>query len=193
MFPLCIKFQLFVSSLIVLCTMIRRILNAVIDSQERKLGQSLDYLRYMLQHSFGGFRQFTKIVPMSTYRKTLPLDACYVARLVSTMQEDCGACVQIGIDMAQKEGVPTELVQSIIDDDVARLSPELQDVANFSRHVARAEEPGDELRERLRNRYGDAGLVELSLAIATSRVYPTVKRALGYAKTCAIFKPQVTR
>ena len=171
--------------------MFRRILNAVIDSQERKLGQSLDYLRYMLRHSWGGFRQFTKIFSMSAYRKTLPIDACSVARIVSTMCEDCGACVQIGIDMAIRDGVPTPLIQAIIDDDFERLSPELCDVARFSQCVARAQEPGDELRERIRHAYGDSGLVEISLAIATSRFYPTMKRALGYAKTCSVLKPRI--
>jgi hypothetical protein len=46
-------------------------------------------------------------------------------------------------------------------------------------------EPEDGLREQPRNRYGDAGLVELALAISSSQVYPITKRALGYATHCA--------
>ena len=33
--------------------------------------------------------------------------------------------------------------------------------------------------------YGDRGLVELALAIASCRVFPITKRALGYGTSCA--------
>jgi hypothetical protein len=51
--------------------------------------------------------------------------------------------------------------------------------------VAAVTEPEEGLREQLQNRYGDAGLVELALAISSSQVYPITKRALGYATSCA--------
>lgn len=38
---------------------------------------------------------------------------------------------------------------------------------------------------RLRERYGEEGLVELALAIASARVFPVTKRALGYALSCS--------
>src|SRR5260370_41116536 len=41
------------------------------------------------------------------------------------------------------------------------------------------------LRERIRLRYGDEGLIEMALAIATCRGFPTIKHALGYAVSCA--------
>jgi hypothetical protein len=43
-----------------------------------------------------------------------------------------------------------------------------------------------DLRERIRARHGDEGLVELALAIAAARVIPTTKRALGYATSCSV-------
>ena len=40
------------------------------------------------------------------------------------------------------------------------------------------------MRDGLRQRYGDRGLIELSFAIASAKIPPTVKRALGYAQSC---------
>ena len=55
------------------------------------------------------------------------------------------------------------------------------------------EATGDEakLRESLREQYGDEALVELAMGIARARVFPTVKRALGYATSCALVEVRV--
>ena len=47
------------------------------------------------------------------------------------------------------------------------------------------------MRERVRERYGEEGLVELALGIAAARVFPVVKRALGYATSCALVKVKI--
>ena len=49
----------------------------------------------------------------------------------------------------------------------------------------------DTLRETLRKRYGEHGLIELAYAIASSRIPPTVKRGLGYAKSCSLVAVEV--
>lgn len=54
----------------------------------------------------------------------------------------------------------------------------LQHARNRDRH------DDDTLREKLRARYGNRALIELSFAIASARIPPTVKRVLGYAKSC---------
>jgi len=49
----------------------------------------------------------------------------------------------------------------------------------------------DVLREKIRQHFGEAGLVELALAITSCRVFPTTKRALGYAKRCSLVQIDV--
>ncbi len=41
------------------------------------------------------------------------------------------------------------------------------------------------MREAVLRRWGHRGLVALSLALTTARIYPTVKYALGHGKTCS--------
>ena len=42
----------------------------------------------------------------------------------------------------------------------------------------------DELRAEILKRWGERGLISLSFALAASRVFPTVKYALGHGKAC---------
>jgi hypothetical protein len=49
----------------------------------------------------------------------------------------------------------------------------------------------EELRQRIRQRYGNEGLVEMALGIAAARVFPVTKRALGFATSCALVEVRV--
>lgn len=40
------------------------------------------------------------------------------------------------------------------------------------------------MREEIRAKWGEKGLIELAFAIAAARFYPTLKRGMGYAHTC---------
>ena len=42
----------------------------------------------------------------------------------------------------------------------------------------------DELRDEIRAKWGEQGLIELAFTIATARFYPGLKRALGYGHIC---------
>ena len=71
------------------------------------------------------------------------------------------------------------------------LPEDLADVYHFTAAVVRATGDEESLRQRIRYRYGEDGLVELALAIASARVFPITKRALGYAKSCALVQVEV--
>ena len=51
--------------------------------------------------------------------------------------------------------------------------------------MARGMETADPLRDEIVRRWGEKGLLAVSLAITTGRMYPTVKYALGYGKACS--------
>ena len=42
----------------------------------------------------------------------------------------------------------------------------------------------DEMRDQIRAKWGERGLIELAFVIATARFYPALKRGMGYAHTC---------
>jgi alkylhydroperoxidase family enzyme len=166
--------------------MLRYIINRRLDAAERDLGASLDYLRHIVRVSLGAFFKFAKIMPLASYRKTLPADPYHVARLVATRDADCGTCLQIEVNLARKAGVSKEILRAVIERRPQDLSEDLADAYRFADAVVRATGEEDALRERLCARYGEEALVEVALAIASCRVFPVTKRALGYAKSCAL-------
>ncbi len=163
--------------------MLRNLILNRLDRAEQEMGGSLDYLRHMVRTSLRPFSKFVRLLPLSRYRRKLPPEPYHVARLAATRAADCGSCVQIEANLARKENVPAEVVRAA--GDVDKLPPELADVYRFVEQVVK--QTGDEggLREKLRQRYGEEAFIELAIAVGVCRVFPTVKRALGFAVSCA--------
>jgi alkylhydroperoxidase family enzyme len=156
-----------------------------LDAAEEFLGESLEYLRHIARTSLSAFFKFALFTPLSQHRKKLPVEAYHVARLVATQDEDCGTCVQIIVNVARREKVPVEILKAVLDARPDDLPPDLRDVYHFAAEVVKATYMEEEYRGRLRERYGEEGLIELALAIASARVFPVTKRALGYALSCS--------
>lgn len=171
--------------------MIRRLILKRLDVEERKLGQSLDYIRHMVRVSLRAFFKFVKFIPLASYRRVLPVDAFFVAQLVAVRHEDCGPCLQIEVNRAKNEGVAPDIIRTVLAGDADSLPEELADVYRFTEAVVQATGDDESLRGRIRQHYGEEGLVELAFAIASCRVFPTTKRALGYAKSCRLVEINV--
>jgi alkylhydroperoxidase family enzyme len=139
----------------------------------------------MIRASLRAFLKFAKFLSVDEYRRVLPVGPCYVARIVAVRDEDCGSCVQIAVSQARKAGLPAEQVQAVLDNRVDDLPEELREAYRFAEAVVSRNGEEDSLRECIRQRYGDEGLVEMALAIASCRVFPVTKRALGYAESCS--------
>ena len=108
------------------------------------------------------------------------------AGLVGTMAEDCGPCTQIGVDMATAQGVAPQRIRAILDGDEAAMGETAALAYRFARaSLARDLAAADPLRDEIVRRWGDRALVAISLALTASRMYPTLKYALGYGKSCA--------
>ena len=165
--------------------MLRRFILGRIASAEKDLGVPLEYCRYILRVSLRASFKFAKFLAVDEYRRVLPPGPCYVARIVAVRHEDCGTCVQIAVNQARKAGVPAEQLRAVLDGKLDGLPEELTDAYRFAEAVVTANGEEDAWRERIRLRYGDEGLIEMALAIASCRVFPITKRALGYAVSCS--------
>jgi hypothetical protein len=165
--------------------MLRRFIGWRLNVAEREMGTSVEYVRHILRVSVGACLAFTRFLPLARYRRKLPLEAVHVARLTALCYEDCGDCVQGEVNLAKKEGISLTVVQAILTGEGIELPEELADVYHFC--LAILETRDDEgLRQRVRAHYGEEGLVEIALALGACRVFPTIRRALGYAKSCSV-------
>ena len=141
------------------------------------------YLHDVLESSLDAFEVFSNFQAMGHYRKVLPVDVFFVSKIAAAQTEDCGPCTELNVRMAQEAGLSDEVIKSILKG--TGLKPELEQVRQFSISVAYNEvKPGQV--EEIRDRYGNAGLAELALSIASMRVYPCMKRALGYDQSCSV-------
>ena len=164
--------------------MLRWFIRRKLDTEEKKLGESVDYLRHIVDVSPTAFLRFASIMPFANSRKVLPKEAWFAAQITTLRREDCGPCLQITVNLAKQQGVDTELIRAVLDEDAAKLSRDIVDVCDFTRSVLACEDDS-KLRDALRTRYGERGLIELSFAIASGRIPPTVKRVLGHATSCS--------
>ena len=164
--------------------MLARLLERPFAALEERLGASVDYLREMARTSASAFFRFLLFQPLAAYRKEATPDEMAVARLVATREEDCGTCLQMSVNVALGEGADPGVVRAVLDGHRDALADDLVRVWDFAEAVARAEPSATERSAALRERRGDAVVLDLSLAVATARVYPTVKRGLGYAVAC---------
>lgn len=166
--------------------MLQAILSNRLDAAERQLGVPVDYLREMAREAPRAFFKFAKFPALAGYRRKLPKEAFAVGGLVASRSADCGTCVQIGVNLARKEGVSRDVIRAVLDRRPEDLEPGLADVYRFASSVV-DDVPADEeaLRARLIERYGREAFIELSMAMATGRVFPHLKRAMGYAVSCS--------
>lgn len=165
--------------------MLKAILSRQIDAFERAWGYDASYMRHVLRAAPASFLKFSFVARMTDHRAA-PAEALAAAGLVGTLHEDCGPCVQIGVDMATAGGARPEVLRAILAGDGPAMSDEARLAWRFARaSLARDLEAVEPLREEIVRRWGDRGLVAVSLALTTARMYPTLKYALGYGKTCS--------
>ena len=165
--------------------MLKAILHAVTGRFERRYDYDASYMRELIDIDPAAFFAFSKVQGLSSYRRAPP-EALVAAGLVGTLAEDCGPCTQIVVKMAEEGGMPSAMLKAILVGDEAGMGPNAALAWRFARaSLARDMEAADPLRDEIVRRWGKKALASLSLALATARVYPTVKYAMGYGKTCS--------
>jgi alkylhydroperoxidase family enzyme len=164
--------------------MLRWLISKRLDAAEKKLGVPVDYMRHIARVSLPAFFKFIKIMPLAEYRRKLPTEAFHVARLVAVRHEDCGTCVQIEVNLAKQSGVSSGILKAVLASDLNNLGGMLAKVYRFAEAVVSLSGEEEALREDLRQEYGEEAIVELAMAIAVCRIFPTTKRALGLTLHC---------
>ena len=168
--------------------MLARLIEAAIAREESRLGEEINYLRYVLRTSQPAFFNYMKVISAARFRKQMPLSAWHASAILASMHERCGNCAQIELNLAEAAGVSREILIAVIEGRISALPDDVRDSVLFTKAVLAQNAEQDDLRRRIVERFGDAGLVELSLRLAISRMLPVMTRALGFSETCADMK-----
>ncbi|QDV75162.1 hypothetical protein [Botrimarina mediterranea] len=158
---------------------------AALQEFEATYGYDTAYLRQLAEESPGAYEVFTQAEGMSAYRRALPLEAHYVARIATMLEEDCGPCTQLNLRMAIAAGVERSTLNLLLHSP-EKLPSHLRDVRDHSRAIVGAGEVTPERVKRLRAHYGDEAVAEIAVVVIGSRVYPTLKRAMIADQKCII-------
>lgn len=165
--------------------MFKRLLLNWIARFEAAWTYDASYMRHVARTSPASFIKFG-LGTRAADARAAPADALFAAGLVGTLSEDCGPCVQISADMAVAYGVRPQVVRAILAGDEQAMGETAALAYRFARaSLARDLEMSDALRDQIVARWGDKGLVAIGLTLTASRMYPTLKYALGYGRTCA--------
>lgn len=164
--------------------MLKWFLRRGIDKFGRTWNYDVTYMRELIDVDPRAMLTFGKVQGLSKYRKDVPLAAWCAAGLVAVMAEDCGPCTQLGIDMAEREGVDPAILRAVVARDFTAMPYEVALAVRFTEATLRHAPQADDLREEVLRQFGKRGLISLAFAMVAARTYPTLKYALGYGRAC---------
>jgi hypothetical protein len=154
-------------------------------SFQKEFNYDPQYVLEIYEASPKAFFRFSWMSGLAAHREEVSKEAWYAARLVATLAEDCGPCTQLVVTMAEREGVSSTALRSVLAGDEAGMPPDAALGFKFAKAVLQRDvAEADRLRAEVECRWGKKGLVSLALTIAASRVFPAVKYALGHGHAC---------
>jgi hypothetical protein len=164
--------------------MLKRFLRWRTGAFERTWNYDAGYMRELIDADPRAFMAFGKLQAITNYRKDVPPAAFAAAGLIAAMAEDCGPCTQLGIDMAERDGIDPAVLRAIVARDTAAMPYQVALAARFAEATLQHAPETDDLREEVVNQFGKRGLISLAFAILAARMYPTLKYALGHGHAC---------
>src|SRR5262245_44777595 len=164
--------------------MLKWFLRRQVAAFERTWNYDASYVREIIDVDPRAMMAFGKVQGLGRYRKDVPLAAYCAAGLVAVMAEDCGPCTQLGIDMAQRQGVDAAILRAIVARDYGAMPEDVALAVRFTEATLRHAPAADDLREEVLRRWGKRGLISLAFSMLSARVYPTLKYALGHGRAC---------
>ncbi|TQV80926.1 hypothetical protein [Denitrobaculum tricleocarpae] len=144
----------------------------------------VSYMLQMLRVSPVAFFRFAALTKVAQHRGAVPREAFYAAKIVGALAEDCGPSVQLAVDMAQEAGMSDRCIQAVLTRDLSAMDVDTVIGFRFADALVKRAPEEDDARAVVRQQWGDAGLVELTLATQIGRIFPMVKTGLGFGKAC---------
>ncbi len=164
--------------------MIKWALRRAIDKFEREWKYDGSYMRDIIDASPRAAWLFSRAAALGRFRREIPIEPWYAAGITAVHHEDCGPCTQLGVTMAERAGVSPAILRAVLADNPDAMPTDVALVWKFTRATLAHNASADEYREEIVKRWGRLALISLAFAITASRIYPTVKYAMGHGKAC---------
>ena len=156
--------------------MLNMIIERMLRKMEKATGVSSDYARDIKKGSTLAFYRFLRFMPMARHRTAAPIEASCVAAIATTIQQDCGPCLQIVVTMGLHSGVDPNIIKAAIRNDHASLGPDLNLVHRYATNIGQGNPAPETDIQAIRDLWGQAGLVDIAFTVSASPVFPTPPR-----------------
>ena len=164
--------------------MLKWLIRSRLAAYEKKFNYDMNYARDILAADTKAFFAFAKVMKLGAYRRDVPKDVYWAAKLVGVLSEDCGPCTQLVVTLALADGIDPKLMASLVAGDEAALAEPVKLGVAFAKAAIAHDVAADDLRDDITKRWGPRALVAIAFAITEARIYPMLKYALGHGKTC---------
>ena len=158
----------------------RRMLRAF----SKRYNYDTSYTEMVLNAAPAAFFKLMPLMKAAEYRDVVPAEASSAAKITGALAEDCGPCTQLAVDMALEAGVGKDQIEAVLRRDLRAMNPDTALGFQFANAIAHRSTDDDQYRDAVRARWGDKGVIELSMVLQLGRMFPMLKLALGYAKEC---------
>lgn len=166
--------------------LLARMVEPKLASFERDYHYDTTYLREVAQTSVGAFFRFYLFSIFAEHREETPAEALFITKLAAVVREDCGPCTQLVVRMAEEHDVPAADIRGVLTGDERAMSSNAVLALRFTNAVSNRDiVESQRLRAEVVERWGERALVTLAFAMASARVYPTIKYALGHGQSCS--------
>ena len=158
----------------------RRMLRAF----SRRYGYDTGYIEMVLKESPSAFFKFAPVMKASAHREVVPVEVSFAAKIAGALAEDCGPCTQLCVDMALEAGMAKDQIEAVLRRDMGAMTPAVLLGFQFADAVVHRSMEDETARDAVRARWGEKGVIDLTMALQMGRLFPMIKLALGYAKEC---------
>jgi hypothetical protein len=155
-----------------------------LEAFERKWNYDTSYAREILDEA-----GLDAVMPMQALQKLkfrggVPLEAYCAAGITAAMHADCGPCLQLGVSMAEAEGLSPHIIRAILRRDLQALPKEALLGVELAEATIARDGTGEDARNEILRRWGRRGLVAMAYAIVLAQAYPALKYAIGHGHSC---------
>ena len=151
----------------------------------RKWGYDTAYMEEIVDEAgVGAVMPLNALGKLTSLKNKVPAAAYAGATLTASKAADCGPCLQLGVRMAEAEGVDPKTIRAILQQDYASLSKEALLGVELALGTIARDGSGDDARAEILRRWGRIGLMALGYGIVAAQAYPTLKYAIGYGRAC---------
>ncbi len=151
---------------------------------ERAYDYDMAYAHAMLEANPKSLFVLQRVGGMASYHGTLRPRAAHLAKLVGSIHEDCGPCVQLGVKLCQQAGIPDPMIEAVVRSEATN-DPDVDLVIAYCRTVLADGPEQAALRDQLVARFGQDGLTAVAFVVTAGRTYPMLKKLLGHG-VCAL-------